>query len=292
MTTIISRRVALSTLGALVTSAYLPRVSWAQAATSPTVVPVPLPLKLTSLVHHVGMSVRDVIASATFYSHVFGGNNVIGEKEPFLRYFINLEPGRVAIGKVGTLGSTGKTVPLIDHFCVDAGSYDDPAWRARLAAEGLQYLASGVFNDIDAIPVQVAGGEGGESLSAGEVTDLAPLYTGEPLLRTRGYDHVMLRVRDVGKTAAFWQKMFGFSATAPAGGVAWISDGNLRLGWRQIAGDEQPGVEHFAIRAATFSARKLTRALAQLGASQISFDRRGVFRFADPDGIKVQVWPL
>lgn len=259
---------------------------------SARVAPLKLPLKLAGLIHHVGISVRDVIASASFYSRLVGGENVHGEKEPFLRYFIRLRPeglGDVAIGKLGTLGSTGKTVPLIDHFCVDAVPYDDPAWRARLKAEGLTYLASGVFADPEGIPIQVAGGEGGESLSAGDVTQQQPLYTGEPLIQPRGHDHLMLRVSDVRKSAAMWQRLFGVGGRERKG-VIWLQQGNQRIGLRPLQGNETPGVDYFAIRAAKFDAQVVAKGLARLDATGISQDRDlgGVF-FSDIDGLRVKI---
>ncbi|HEV7715751.1 MAG TPA: VOC family protein, partial [Steroidobacteraceae bacterium] len=231
------------------------------------------------------------------YSRLVGGSNVNGEKEPFLRYFITLnpasgQPGDVAIGKLGTLGSVGKTTPFIDHFCVGAASFDDAAWRARLKQEGLTYIAQGVFIDSEGIAIQVAGGEGGESLSAGTISHMESLYTGEPLLHTAGYDHVMLRVKDVEKTGAFYKKMFGLPVVAREGGVAWVSDGKLRLALRKIAAGEQPGIEHYAVKTAPFDRVALTKELVAMGASVGSFDAaRNVFRFADPDGIKVELWP-
>jgi catechol 2,3-dioxygenase-like lactoylglutathione lyase family enzyme len=293
----LGRREVLGGLGALAASGF----AWAQAptqASAANVAPLPLPLKLTTLTHHIGISVRDVVTSATFYSRLVGGTNVNGEKEPFLRYFITLrpgdeQPGDVAIGKLGTLGSTGKTTPLIDHFCVGAATYDDAAWRARLKQEGLTYIAQGVFADIDGIAVQVAGGEGGEGLSAGAITKLPPLYTGTPLLQTLGFDHVMLRVNDVERTAAFWKKMFGLSVSARESGTVWITDGARRLGWRKVAAGEQPGVEHYAIRTRPFDRAKLARELPAMGATVGSYDevRKGL-RLADPDGIKFELWQV
>ena len=289
----VSRRTILTGLGILAATPLLggPARAQAPAASGAVAAPMTLPLKLTSLIGHIGVSVRDVLQSATFYSKLVGGDNVNGEKQPFLRYFMNLNPGSVAIGKLGTLGSVGQTKPLIDHFCVTAAPFDDAAWRARLKAEGLTYVAQGVFLDIDNIAIQVAGGEGGESLSTGTVTRLDSLYTGEPLIRTHGYDHVLLRVRDLDKTAAFWKKVFGFSPSARDSEELWISDGSVRLGFRTIKGGEQPGIEHYALKVAPFDRVALGKELVKLGATSGTFDsKRNVLSFDDPDGLKVQLW--
>ncbi len=292
----VSRRTVLGGLAMLAATPMVARLAYGQApgaapAGSPAA-PMDLPLKLTGLIGHIGVSVRDVIQSATFYSKLVGGNNVNGEKQPFLRYFMNLNPGSVAIGKLGTLGSVGQTKPLIDHFCVTAAPFNDAAWRARLKAEGLMYIAQGVFLDIDNIPIQVSGGEGGESLSAGTVTKLDSLYTGEPLIKTHGYEHVMLRVRDLDKTAAFWKKTFGFPASARNKEELWISDGMVRLGFRTLQAGEQPGIEHYALRTDAFNGAALGKELVKMGATAGAYDKKKqVYSFEDPDGLKVQLWP-
>ncbi len=284
-----SRRRVLGGLGLLASAPLLARMAIAQSPPTAAVTPMQLPLKLTELIGHIGISVRDVIKSATFYSRLVGGANVNGEKNPSLRYFITLNPGSVAIGLLGTLGSTGKTSPLIDHFCVTAAPYDDAAWRARLKAEGLPYIAQGVFLGVDNIPIQVAGAQGGESLSVGAVGKLPSLYEGKPLIESRGYDHLMLRVRDIDQACAFWLKMFGFSATQEEG-VAWISDGRARIGFRGLKSGEEPGIEHYALKTARFDRVKVSEQLGKMGASVGSFDaRKKALNLADPDGIKLQL---
>lgn len=254
-----------------------------------------LPLQLAGLYHHTGISVPDVVAAATFYSRLFGGNNVEGEQEPFLRYFINLNPGRVAIGLLGTLGSTGKTEPLIDHICVDAVPYDDPAWRARLAQEDYEYVNLGVFMGIDDIPIQVAGGEGGESMSAGEVTEMPVLYDGPALVTTQGFDHVMMLVSDVGAASDFWQRMFGLERISNDGSVAWLNLGGAsRIGLRQAQGGEEFGAAYQAVRA-QYDPATIGPALIDMGAQilpNLDFDPADGVRFIGPDGIETALVPV
>ena len=42
-----------------------------------------LPLQLTTLAHHIGISVRDVLKSDEFYSRIFGGSNEIPQRRLF-----------------------------------------------------------------------------------------------------------------------------------------------------------------------------------------------------------------
>jgi len=287
-----SRRGALGGL-ALACAPLMGAKAWA-AAPAPDAPPMALPLALQQICGHIGISVRDVEKSALFYSRLFGGENVNGEKEPFLRYFITLGAGgSVAIGKIGTLGSQGKTTPLIDHYCVGAKPYNDAAWRARLKAEGLAYIAQGVFLDPEGIAVQVAGGEGGESLSAGEVQKLPTLYAGAPLVRARGYDHIMLHVRDLQKQTAFYEKIFGLKVSERRKGIVFFS-GETRLGLTQAPAGEAPGVHHYAVKVPAFDRAKLSDGLRGIGATilPIGEENKKALRFSDPDGLVVEFWPV
>src|SRR5271169_4803943 len=143
----ITRRSVLAALGLALTPG-IHGALWADDDTAAK--PLALPLKIKTICGHCGVSVPDVTKSALFYSKVFGGENVSGEKQPSLRYMINLGNnaalgggGGVAIGKLGTLGGQGQTKSLIDHFCLNAEPFDDNAWQARLKAEGLVYYGHG-----------------------------------------------------------------------------------------------------------------------------------------------------
>ena len=257
--------------------------------------PLPLPLPLEKLYHHTGISVPDVEAAGTFYSRLFGGDNVNGEQEPFLRYFIKLNPGEVAIGLLGTLGSTGMTEPLIDHICVDAAPFNDAAWRERLNAENMEYVAQGVFMGVDNIPVQVEGGEGGESLAAGEVTRMPSLYDGPALVEPRGFDHIVMAVSDISVASTFWQRMFGLSEIGMDGGVMWLTNGgDSRLGLRLAAEGELYGAAYQAVRA-RYDPNATRAALEGLGARvlpALAYDPADGIRFIGPDGIETALVPV
>jgi catechol 2,3-dioxygenase-like lactoylglutathione lyase family enzyme len=265
--------------------------------------PLQLPLRLTSLINHTGISVPDVTASALFYSKLFGGDKVGGEmvpmpngQPPSTRYFLFVDDANVAIGLLGTLGSAGQTKPLIDHIAVTAVDHDGLAWRARLKAEKLQYIASEVFLDTDGIPIQVAGGTGGEPLTAAGATPakLPVLFSGKPMTRCLGFDHIMLRVPDVEAKVAFWQKLFGVSKVERRNGVVWLSDGQRRLGLRPLAKGEQPGYDYQAFRIEKTDRATLVAGLRTLGATVEEpqpQDERGSVRFTGPDGIRTLLVP-
>ena len=255
-----------------------------------------LPLRITSLVHHIGISVRDVLKSAEFYSRVFGGSSVYGEKQPAVRYFISFKPGDaavdagdIAIGKLGTLGSVGKTQPLIDHLCVGAVAHDGAAWRAALEREGIKAVGGGIFFDKDAIAIQVAGARD-EQMSAGEVTKMPSLYSGPALVKSTGFDHVMLRVTDPEASAQFYRKLLGLIPSSRQSGIVWFTDGDkVRLGLRKIVAGEEPGVDTYGVKVAAFDRAKVADGLRKLGATVTQMDAEGPsasLQFADIDGIK------
>jgi catechol 2,3-dioxygenase-like lactoylglutathione lyase family enzyme len=292
----IERRSILGMLGLAIIPGFAVRLC-AQGGTE--VAPMELPLKVKTICGHCGISVPDVTTSALFYSKVFGGANVRGEKHPSLRYIINLAgnagvpgSGSVAIGKLGTLGGQGKTEALIDHFCINAEPYNDAAWRSRLKAEGLTYYSNGVFGDINGIFVQVSGAQGGESLSVGPVEHLDSLYTGEPLLRSDGYDHIMLHVSSLDESVTFYQKMFGLRESSRKSGVVYFSDGETRLALKQVAEGEKANIPYYAVKVPNLDHSKITNGLKALGASVLpAAESKDAIRFADPDGVVVELWP-
>jgi catechol 2,3-dioxygenase-like lactoylglutathione lyase family enzyme len=260
--------------------------------------PLDLPLRLSSLINHTGISVPDVTASALFYSKLFGGDKVGGEmvpmpngQPPSARYFLFVDDANVAIGLLGTLGSAGQTTPLIDHIAVTAVDHDGRAWRARLKAENLRYIASEVFLDTDGIPIQVAGGVGGEPLTAAGATPakLPVLFSGKPLTTCLGFDHILLRVPDVEAKVAFWKRLFGVEKVERRNGIAWLSDGTRRLGFRPLRAGEKPGYEYQAFRIGKISRFRLERGLVSLGATlqkREPYDAKDTVRFIGPDGIR------
>ena len=256
-----------------------------------------LPLHLTSFTHHIGISVNDVLKSAEFYSRVFGGENVFGEQEPALRYFISfksgdpsVDAGDVAIGKVGTAGSVGRTEPLIDHVAVAGVHHYGSAWRKALAEIDVNALPqAGIIFDNDNIPVQVAGALD-ESMAAGEITSMPSLYSGEPLVKSIGFDHILLRVSDLDASAAFYKQVFGIEPESRNVDTLWYFDGNTRMGMRLTKAGEEPGVETYGVKIERFNRASLSTALTGIGATvhpAESGDTDQLLRISDVDGINL-----
>lgn len=281
----------VSKITVLVSSLFLPDALFAQPEEQA------LPLPLTTLAHHIGISVNDVLASAEFYSRVFGGDNVFGEKEPALRYFISfqasdpsVDAGDVAIGKIGTAGSTGRTVPLIDHFAIGAVPHYGSAFREVLADMDVVTVAqASILFDNDNIPVQVAGAVD-ESMAAGEITPMPSLYDGPPLVQSTGFDHIMLRVSNLDDSADFYRTVFGIEPESRTADTLWYTDGVVRLGMRLLSPGEEPGVDSYGVKIAPFDRESLASELEVLGATILpaqAGDSSLLLRVADIDGLNL-----
>jgi catechol 2,3-dioxygenase-like lactoylglutathione lyase family enzyme len=288
-----TRRLLLQGGGALLATPWLAR---ALAGVAAAATPLPLPLRLTQIVNHIGISVPDVVRSATFYSHLFDGTRIVGQDKPALRYSIDFFPGAMAIGKLQPSADGGAHAhALIDHFCVATVAFNQAAWRAQLDREKLRYFARGTFVEVDNIPVQLIGGHEGDAKgpAGGGFKAMPPLYTGEPLVRPHGFHHVMLHVSDLEASAALFRKLFGLTPHESSSGGVFFGVGAIRLELRQTAAGEKPGIASYAIRVAKLDRSRVGGELEALGAKVEPADGAGkgtVLRFADPDGIRCELW--
>ncbi len=296
-----TRRLFLKNCGAFAAAPWAARVLAAPAAA-----PLRLPLHLTQLINHIGISVPDVTKSATFYSHLFDGSKIVGQDKPSLRYVISFYPGSMSVGDLHGAAGGAQTQALIDHFCVAAEPYDPGAWRARLDEEGIRYFAGGSFVDIDTIPVQLVGARSSAPRrspsgaarrpppAGGGFRPMPPLFTGQPLVKAHGFEHVMLHVSDLDASAAAFHKLFGL-APQKSGADIFFSVGAVRLGLRKAADGEKPSIASYAIKVAKFDRSQVSDGLEALGAKiepAERRERRTVLRFADPDGIECELWAV
>ncbi|MGH8259203.1 MAG: VOC family protein, partial [Steroidobacteraceae bacterium] len=238
-------------------------------------------------------SVPDVARSATFYSHLFQGGRLLGQKTPALRYEIDFHPGALSIGPLRPSAAGESSHPFIDHFCVVARAFDGAAWRARLDEMKVRHFAGGSFVDIGGISVQLFGARQprrrGKAPPGGGFEPMPPLYSGDPLVRPHGFEHVTLHVANLDAAAARFHELFGLESHAGASGEVSFRLGAIRLGLRQAGAGETPVIAAFAIKVAPFDPQHVAHALEALGARVEPLEksgRRTVLRFADPDGIR------
>jgi catechol 2,3-dioxygenase-like lactoylglutathione lyase family enzyme len=98
-----------------------------------------------------------------------------------------------------------------------------------------------------------------------------------------------VRVPDVEKTGALYEKLFGVTPQRRGSRVI-LSDGSTFLGLQKLQSGEKPGYESCGLKVRRFERDAVARGLTQLNAKVLAAeagDTDRVLRFSDPDGIKV-----
>lgn len=241
-----------------------------------------LPLR-SSGIEHVGFTVPDPQKSAAFYGRIFDPQ-IFQEMSPPLRYYCRLGIGYVAFG-----GST--TGPArMDHFCVTVEDYRLEEMRAELKSQGLTLAGGAGFNavtDPDGIRMQLMATPGGllpTIIASTRVTQ------DDAMCQAVGLDHVMLRVPDLERSAAFYRRFFGKEAARERRpDRLWFTSARSRLGLEQASAGEMPHIEHFGIRVAGFDRQRVARRLAEAGVMVLPSTDEKLLRFRDADGIAVEL---
>ena len=235
-----------------------------------------LPLATLGL-EHVGTVVPDVTKAAQFYSAVFN-SLLYKERDEPLRYYVTLDPGYIALGSRANAPRA-----FIDHDCALLREYDRAAMAGRLEAEGLPAGRFGVVSDPDGLGLQLLGVPGG---LAGSTVQAPRIVEGEPLVRPRGLAHVVRRVTDLERSAAFYRKFFG--SEARAGNGLEFRAAHTRWILEPAAAGEAPRIDRFAVNVARFDAAAVTRGLEALGARIVAGAPEHV-HFRCPDGLGVEL---
>lgn len=303
-----TRRRVLQGLGALTATPWIVR-----AAAAEKVAPLALPLHLTQMVNHIGMSVPNVTRAATFYSHLFDGSHVLGMTKPALRYVISFYPGALSIGPLATSGAGAHAHPFIDHFAVFARPFNLADWRARLIEQKLPFFAGGSFVKVNGVNVQILGGHEGpphpharKGPAGAGFKPMPPLYRGAPLLKAHGFKRVVVRFADLDAASETFRTLFGLPAQRTDSGNVFFHVGSIQLEL-QDAPSGPSGIAAFGIKVAPFDREKVSRAIEALGGTVPSahghagarFARRAapltsnaaVLTFHDPFGIPCELWP-
>jgi len=87
--------------------------------------------------------------------------------------------------------------------------------------------------------------------------------------------------------------MFGLQESERRSSIVYFTDGQTRLAMKQVAGGEKPNINHYAVKVPTLDHSKVTSGLPALGATLLpaSEESKNAIRFADPDGLIVELWP-
>lgn len=238
-----------------------------------------LPLRTPGL-EHLGLTVPDPEAAARFYGKIFNPQ-LFKEREAPPRFYVTTGIAYLAFG-----GST-TTPPRIDHYCALVEDYRGQDMRKALEDQGIAMAAGpGMIPDPDGLRLQLLGVPGG---LAGTIVPGGRISLVPPALHAVGLDHVMLRVSDLDKSAAFYAKFFGREASrtkSPA--RVWFQVAGTRLGL-EAAGANPPAIDHFCLTVVAFERRTVTDKLRALGADIVPSTDEQLLRFKDPNGIVVEL---
>jgi catechol 2,3-dioxygenase-like lactoylglutathione lyase family enzyme len=233
------------------------------------------------------MIVPDVGAAARFYSKIFNPDRLHKEQEGDLRYYVELEPGYIALG-----GRANPPPPFLDHFCALVEDYRPAAMAARLVQERLPQGRFGIFPDPNGIGLQLLGVPGGLAASTEPATRIV---NGDRLVTPMGLAHMLLLVDDIEESAAFYGKFFDGAQTCETEpDRIWIAIEGTRLGLQQRSALEPPRVDEFAVKVAPFDRAALITELRLIGATIAPDDPKdaSLLRLRDPYGLGVALKPV
>jgi catechol 2,3-dioxygenase-like lactoylglutathione lyase family enzyme len=111
------------------------------------------------------------------------------------------------------------------------------------------------------------------------------------VLRAQSLNHVSLIVSDLGRSAAFYQGVFGLPVVSRQTGGVNLGAGDAFVGIYQGGPNGEPHINHLCFGLANFNAERTIAALTDSGVEAESRVRDGVAQVycADPDGLRVQL---
>jgi catechol 2,3-dioxygenase-like lactoylglutathione lyase family enzyme len=245
-----------------------------------------LPLQTGGL-EHIGMTVPDQEASAKFYGRIFDPQ-LFQERDPPPRFYVKIGINYIAFG--GPRDPAQKVNASIDHFCAVVQDYKAQDMRKALDQAAIPMSGTGpagMAMDPDGLRLQLLGVPGG---LAKTIIPSSRITLDDPAVQAIGFDHIMLAVTDVEKSAAYYRKFFGMeiSRTKKPERI-WFGAARTKLGLEQVAAGRPPKIDHVCIKVAGFDRRTATDNLKRLAAEIVPSNDEGLLRFKDPDGIVVEL---
>jgi catechol 2,3-dioxygenase-like lactoylglutathione lyase family enzyme len=263
----IGRREVLALLGA---GALLARPAMAQGS-----------LQFGSL-DHIEFFVSDLQRSLAFYTRVFDSELWKNNQTP--RRYLTMGSGYVAIEERDQI--------RVDHFCAGIEGFDIDQVHRSLEAQDVGYrdYPSGrdlSIDDVDGIRTQLAADNSWIQLSESTASPESWTTDVDPIFRPTGLDHILLNVSDLQSARTFYEKFLGLATSRD--GQFWFDIGASAIGLATVPQGQEPGVDHFAIRAESFDYDDVTRRLRQASIPTVPSEQDGSPMFTDPDGLRIQV---
>lgn len=233
---------------------------------------------------HLAIAAADTEKSVAFYSRIFG-HDVLKDRSSPRRYF-NTGNGYIAIAPP----AEGQAAKRVDHICAGIVGFSQAGTKSYLDERGISSRETRVgsyVTDPDGIQIQLWAENSWKELSRNASPEAGA--GGEAaVFRPLGLDHILLRVSDTEKSAAFYQKVFGVSPQRTANPPRiWFQIGSGRLGLSPVGAG--PGVDHYCLAVATFDRGAVAKMLQERGATIEPGESPGSTMFRDLDGILVQV---
>jgi catechol 2,3-dioxygenase-like lactoylglutathione lyase family enzyme len=245
-----------------------------------------LPIK-TSGLEHIGMQVPDQEAAAKFYGRIFDPQ-LFQEKDPPPRFYAKIGISYIAFGGL----PAGVTAPRIDHFCAVGLDYKGQEMRKSLDEAGVPMTGQGALGmaaDPDGLRLQFLGAPAG---LARTIIPSSRISQEEPAVQAIGFDHIMLAVSDLEKSAAHYRKIFGMEvARTKKPDRIWFAVAKTRLGLEAVAAGKMPSVDHICTKVAGFDKRIVTERLKTLGAEIAPSNDESLLRFKDLNGLLMELKP-
>jgi catechol 2,3-dioxygenase-like lactoylglutathione lyase family enzyme len=241
-----------------------------------------LPLQTTGL-EHIGMTVPDQDATAKFYGRIFDPQ-LFQERDPPPRFYVRTGISYIAFGG-------GKDMPPhIDHFCALVEDYSPQEMRKTLEEAGILMTGRGplgMATDPDGIRLQLLGVPGG---LARTIVPGPRITQEDAAVQAIGFDHIVLAVTDVEKSAIYYRKFFGREIkTSRKPGRVWFRAAKTSLGLEAVMPGQIPGVDHVCFRVAGFDRQSVTVKLKRIGAEIAPSNDEALLRFRDPNGLLMEL---
>src|SRR5438552_4960242 len=210
---------------------------------------------------HLAIAAADTEKSTAFYSRIFGHDILKDSRSP--RRYFKIGNGYIAIAPP----AQGQAASRVDHFCAGIVGFSQAGTKSYLDERGISSRETNVGRyvaDPDGIQVQLWTENSWKALS-----NASPEPAGgaeAAVFRPLGLDHILLRVSDMEKSAAFYQKVFGVEPQRTASPVRiWFQIGNGRLGLSPVGAG--PGVDHFCLAVASHDRGQAAKMLQDCGAT-------------------------
>jgi len=249
-----------------------------------------LPIK-TSGLEHIGMQVPDQEAAAKFYGRIFDPQ-LFQEKDPPPRFYVKIGINYIAFGGLPANATPPVTSARIDHFCAVGLDYKGQEMRKSLDEAGVPMTGQGALGmaaDPDGLRLQFLGAPAG---LARTIIPSSRISQDEPAVQAVGFDHIMLAVSDLEKSAAHYRKIFGMevSRTKKPERI-WFAAAKTRLGLEAVPAGKMPSIEHIGIKVAGFDKSAITEKLKKLGVEIAPSNDEGGLRFKDLNGLLMELKP-